>query len=135
MQGKNFQLDIAPLLSIPIKIGIKEIESKIISVVDKIHSLKKLVERTEELENKLDELIYDLRELVNLVKKPIIFQTHVRPNIIFNDDKLKIVNREIIYNACKQIEKEFDNIVVYDPSEIIKTHGISNMINKNELKN
>ena len=71
MQGKNFQLDIAPLLSIPIKIGIKEIESKIISVVDKIHSLKKLVERTEELENKLDELIYDLYELTEEEKEVV----------------------------------------------------------------
>lgn len=80
-----------------------------------------------------DDFLNDLRNLAKLVNKPIIFQTHIRPNIIYDNNKLMIVNREVIYNACKQLEKEFNNVYVYDPSETIKQHGVEAMIDKNEL--
>lgn len=47
---------------------------------------------------------------------------------------MKIENREIIYNACKQIEKECNNVYIHDPSEFIKEKTPEAMILAHELK-
>ena len=57
--------------------------------------------------------------------KKIIFQCHFRPNIIYNDKSKAIKNREIIYNILKKLCDNNDQLVLHDPSDIIKNdHSI-----------
>ena len=63
MQGSNYQIDKEPLMNIPIKIANENIENKIIDLVDEIIELKKLNKDTQYLEDKIDEMVYDLYEL------------------------------------------------------------------------
>lgn len=80
-----------------------------------------------------DELVEGLHKLVKMIKKPIIFQTHFRPNIFLENDAQKIENREIIYNACKKVANETGNYI-HDPSELILLYGYDKMLEK-ETKN
>jgi hypothetical protein len=70
-----------------------------------------------------EELINDLKILIGMVpkNKTIIFQSHFRPNIIYNDESKKIEHREIIFESLKEISNQYSNVIIYDPSEIIKT--------------
>ncbi|WP_395052017.1 Eco57I restriction-modification methylase domain-containing protein [Flavobacterium sp.] len=65
MQGNNFQLDKEPLLNIPIFEPNKDFQKPIISLVDQILTLKKENPKadTSDLENDIDELVYQLYEL------------------------------------------------------------------------
>lgn len=63
MQGSNYQIDKEPLMNIPLKIADENIENKIIDLVDEIIELKKLNKDTQYLEEKIDEMVYDLYEL------------------------------------------------------------------------
>ena len=64
------------------------------------------------------ELLQKVNELIKLLpNKKIIFQCYFRPNIIFNDESKKIINREIIYNTLLKCCNE--NISLYDPSIIL----------------
>lgn len=63
MQGSNYQIDKEPLMNIPLKIADENIENKIIDLVDEIIELKKLNKDTQYLEDKIDEMVYDLYEL------------------------------------------------------------------------
>ena len=68
----------------------------------------------------LDEalLLEKINELIQLLPgKKIIFQCHFRPNIIFNDETKKILNREIIYETLLKCCNE--NVFLYDPSIIL----------------
>lgn len=69
MQGSNYQIDKEPLMNIPIKIATNEIEKKIINLVERIIELKKLDKDTQELENQIDEMVYNLYELTEEEKK------------------------------------------------------------------
>lgn len=71
MQGSNYQIDKEPLMNIPIKKAISEIENQIINLVDRIIKLKKLDKDTQELENQIDEMVYDLYELTEEEKELI----------------------------------------------------------------
>ncbi|WP_027127954.1 Eco57I restriction-modification methylase domain-containing protein [Fusobacterium perfoetens] len=71
MQGSNYQIDKEPLMNIPIKIANIDIEEKIINLVDRIMELKKSDKDTQELENQIDEMIYDLYELTEEEKELI----------------------------------------------------------------
>lgn len=71
MQGSNYQVDKEPLMNIPIKKAISEIENQIINLVDRIIELKKLDKDTQELENQIDEMVYDLYELTEEEKELI----------------------------------------------------------------
>jgi hypothetical protein len=64
----------------------------------------------------------DLIVLTSLIPKgkPIIFQTHFRPNIIYNDPSMAIEYREIIYNNIDKFCNENENTYLYDPSIIIQ---------------
>ena len=68
MQGSNYQIDKEPLMNIPIKIADKNLENKIIDLVDEIIELKKLNKDTQNLEEKIDEMIYELYELTEKEK-------------------------------------------------------------------
>lgn len=69
MQGSNYQIDKEPLMNIPIKMVSNEIEEKIITLVERIIELKKLDKDTQDLENQIDEMVYDLYELTEEEKK------------------------------------------------------------------
>ena len=71
MQGSNYQIDKEPLMNIPIKIANENIENKIIDLVDEIIELKKLNKDTQTLEEKIDEMIYDLYGLTEEEKELI----------------------------------------------------------------
>lgn len=60
MQGSNYQIDKEPLMNIPIKIADKNLENKIIELVEEIIELKKLNKDTQDLENQIDEMVYNL---------------------------------------------------------------------------
>jgi len=70
-----------------------------------------------------DDLYNDLKILQNLIPKgkKIIFQTHFRPNIIYDDISQIIDKREIIYNVVNNLCNTNDNVYLYDPSIILKT--------------
>ena len=71
MQGSNYQIDKEPLMNIPLKIADENIENKIIDLVDEIIELKKLNKDTQYLEEKIDEMIYDLYGLTEEEKEMI----------------------------------------------------------------
>lgn len=73
------------------------------------------------------EIYNDLLYLLTLLpsNKKIIFQCHFRPNIIYNDKSKVIKKREIIYNILKKLCDNNDQLVLHDPSDIIKNdHSI-----------
>ena len=69
MQGSNYQIDKEPLINIPIKIADKNLENKIIKLVEEIIELKKLNKDTQDLENQIDEMVYNLYELTEEEKE------------------------------------------------------------------
>ena len=74
-----------------------------------------------------EEIYNDLSYLLTLLpsNKKIIFQCHFRPNIILNDENKAIENREIIYNILIRFCNNNDNVLLHDPSDIIKNdHSI-----------
>ena len=71
MQGSNYQIDKEPLMNIPLKIADENIENKIIDLVDEIIELKKLNKDTQDLEEKIDEMVYDLYRLTEDEKELI----------------------------------------------------------------
>ena len=71
MQGSNYQIDKEPLMNIPIKIADENSENKIIDLVDEIIELKKLNKDTQDLEEKIDEMVYDLYGLTEDEKELI----------------------------------------------------------------
>ena len=74
-----------------------------------------------------EELLIKLNILRKLIhsSKPIVFQTHFRPNIMFENDSEPIENREIIFNTIEKFCKNNINVFVYDPSIIVKLYGPS----------
>tara|TARA_B100000925_G_C21994480_1_gene468288 strand:+ start:1083 stop:1862 length:780 start_codon:yes stop_codon:yes gene_type:complete len=79
-----------------------------------------------------EELYLKLNILRNLIhsSKPIVFQTHLRPNIMYNNDNMSIKNREIIFNTIENFCKNNINVFIYDPSIIVKLYG-STMLKDN----
>ena len=71
MQGSNYQIDKEPLMNIPIKIADENIENKIIDLVDEIIELKKLNKDTQFLEDRIDEIVYELYGLTEEEKELI----------------------------------------------------------------
>ena len=59
------------LMNIPIKIVSENIENKIIDLVDEIIELKKLNKDTQDSEEKIDEMVYDLYGLTEDEKELI----------------------------------------------------------------
>jgi len=78
-----------------------------------------------------DELTNKIMELTNLITKysiiqspKIIFQCHIRPNII-SPQNAPIKNREIIYDTLIKFSQNNPekNVYVYDPSIILQRHN------------
>ena len=69
------------------------------------------------------ELYEDLQLLHALIPagKPILFQTHFRPNIVYNDPSKTIDNREILYNVVTRYCNAHANAYIYDPSVLLAT--------------
>lgn len=69
----------------------------------------------------VEELLEDLHTICSMIPsgKPIIFQCHFRPNVIYNDESKIIVNRERIYHTLKEFCSTHDNVFLYDPSELL----------------
>jgi len=69
-----------------------------------------------------EDLYTDLTTIRNILpsNKKLIFQTHFRPNIIYNDVSRVIEKRESIYNIVDLFCKNNENTYHYDPSIIIK---------------
>jgi len=97
---------------------IKKINDFYINLKDN-NSKYDYIQTNEELYNDLS----ILRKLINIDKK-IIFVSHFRPNLIYNDESKKIISREIIFNTIKQFcENNIDlNVLYYDPSNFINSH-------------
>lgn len=70
------------------------------------------------------ELYDDLSILYNMIPKDkkIIFQTHFRPNIIYNNTSKMITQRTIIYNTILNFCKRHSNTYVHDPSILLKSN-------------
>lgn len=64
--------------------------------------------------------LYTIRSLIPKDKK-ILFQTHFRLQIIYDNDNI-INNREIIYNVVNKFCKDNENTYIYDPSVLLKTN-------------
>jgi hypothetical protein len=71
-----------------------------------------------------EELLEDLHTLRTIIpnNKKILFQIHFRPNIIFNNNSLKIEKREIIYDVVNSFCQTNQNTFMYDPSVLIQTN-------------
>jgi hypothetical protein len=70
-----------------------------------------------------EDLYKDIQTLIKMIPegKPILFQSHFRPQIIYGDSSKTIESREIIYDALVQIQNLYpDRVIIHDPSEIIK---------------
>ena len=70
-----------------------------------------------------EELYNSIQTLIDLFpkNKKILFQTHFRLNIIYNDDNKTIPAREIIYNTLMKFSDR-PNVFVYDPSVIFENN-------------
>ena len=67
------------------------------------------------------EIIDDLYVLKSLFpEKKIVFQSHFRPNIIYNDETRTIKNRELIYRTLKNFCDKNKNCFLYDPSVLLQ---------------
>lgn len=68
------------------------------------------------------DLYNDLKILQELIPKgkKIIFQTHFRPNIIYDNDSMAVKNREIIYNVLTKFCSTNENVYLHDPSIVLK---------------
>lgn len=73
----------------------------------------------------IDELLDDLEILYNLLPKnsKVIFQTHFRPNIIYNDENKAILAREMIYNTITKFCNKHSNTIIYDPSFLLNKNS------------
>lgn len=74
-----------------------------------------------------EELLEDLDTLRTIIpnNKKILFQTHFRPNIIYNDPSKIIEKRDIIFNVINNFCKKNENAFIYDPSILIqKDHSL-----------
>ena len=63
MQGDNYQIDKEPILNIPIKKALAEIQQPLIDLADKILTAKKSGTDTTDYEAKIDKLVYQLYDL------------------------------------------------------------------------
>lgn len=68
-KGDILEIVAQPLSEIPIKIISENEQQKYIQIVDRIIELKKLDKDTQDLENKIDEMVYDLYELTEEEKE------------------------------------------------------------------
>lgn len=68
-KGDMLELYATPLKEIPIKIVSDEEQQKYVQIVERIIELKKLDKDTQELENQIDEMVYDLYELTEEEKE------------------------------------------------------------------
>jgi len=70
------------------------------------------------------ELYDDLLILYNMIPKDkkIIFQTHFRPNIIYNNISKMIIQRTIIYDTVFNFCKRNNNTYIHDPSILLKSN-------------
>lgn len=94
-----------------------------------------ILQKEEEL---LEDLI-QIRKIISLDKK-ILFQTHFRPNIIYNDTSKTIEKREIIYNLVNSFCKKNKNTFIYDPSILLQKDnslfdGDTHFTNKGYIEN
>ena len=69
----------------------------------------------------LEDLI-TLRKMISSNKK-ILFQIHIRPNIVYNDASKIIKNREIIYNTINKFCENNENTFMHDPSIILQLNN------------
>lgn len=69
------------------------------------------------------ELYNDLKILYDLLPKgkKILFQTHFRPNIIYNDPARAIEKRERIYTVVNTFCNATEHAYLYDPSMLLRT--------------
>lgn len=70
-----------------------------------------------------DEEVYsDLEILIKMVPtgKPILFQCHFRPNIIYNDESKAIPRREDIYSILTRFCENNKGVYLHDPSELLQ---------------
>ena len=69
-----------------------------------------------------ESLYHDLQRLYAIVPpgKKLIFQTHFRPNIIYNDPSKAIEKREAIYKVVESFCKSHENVYLYDPSVLLQ---------------
>lgn len=76
---------------------------------------KQYLQTEEDLYSDLDVL----RRLVPL-GKPILFQCHFRPNVIYNDSSKTIEKREIIYRVLTRFCENNKDVYLYDPSQLLQ---------------
>ena len=70
-----------------------------------------------------EELLIDLQKIRFLFPgKKMLFQTHFRPNIIYQDPSRVIQKREDIYETVKYFCEQNDHTYHYDPSILLETN-------------
>lgn len=99
-----------------------EICSTKIYEVNDIQIQCELWRRAPSYEQNESQVISDLNHLVKLlpVGAKVLLQCHFRPNIYREDQNLVIPNRELIYNALKKFSDSNPNVILWDPSQMIK---------------
>ena len=70
-------------------------------------------------EKELLEDLYTIRSMIPVHKK-ILFQTHFRPNIIYNVPSKAIEKRESIHSVVSQFCQKTENTYIYDPSILLQ---------------
>lgn len=85
------------------------------------HELINNYEYSLQTEKELMDDLNTLRKMIPLHKK-ILFQTHLRPNIIYNDESKIIENREQIYKTVNEFCKNNNNCYLYDPSILLSNN-------------
>lgn len=71
-----------------------------------------------------EDLFNDLVLIRSLIpsNKKILFQTHFRPNIIYNNCEKTIVKREIIFKIIEKFCEQNKNTFLHDPSILLQTN-------------
>jgi len=99
-----------------------EICSTKVYEVNGIQIQHELLKRKPSYQQGGDEIVGDLNHLIDLLpeKANVLLQCHFRPNIYKNAPKAAIRNREVIYNSLKKFSDNKPNVILWDPSQLIK---------------
>lgn len=99
-----------------------EISSIKLYIKDNFYVKYELANNYETFVQTKEDLYNDLQILYDFIPicRKIIFQTHFRHNIIYNNNEKLIENREIIYEVVKNFTEKNKNVYHYYPSIIIE---------------
>lgn len=99
-----------------------EICSTKIYEINDIQIQHELLKRNPSYQQDGNQIISDLNYLLSLLpeKANVLFQCHFRPNVYKDNRELAISNRELIYRSLKKFSDGKSNVILWDPSQMIK---------------